>query len=379
MLFPRSSFLAGRRQASYKQNTMRIVLIDDSVPFDGATPTLRPLGGAERAFVYLAAALARRGHQVSAINRCDEAAVIDGVSWQPWAAERPDYADVLIAYRKAELLNGVTVASHRILWTTEAAHHLDDPPAAGWVQRFFPILAFVGEAQVGHWRAPKGMIARIVPPAPGPLSCAGAAVMPDEPPRAVVTSHPARLGGLIRLWQTKIRPACPAAELVLYSALLSKGAHGKDGQGKDGQGDAVPADIRPVLDEVLDEVLAAEADGVRIAAPLADDGMVEAFRTARVHLYPANAREMMCLSLMESQAVGIPAVAFDAGGARDRIENGQTGYVVPDEDAFASLAVRFLTDEDMFWNASHEAAASQRRRSWDDVALEFEALWRLRV
>ena len=346
-------------------NSMHIVLVDDSVPFDGATPANSPLGGAEKAFVHLASALARRGHQVSAVNRCLVAEEIDGVSWLPWDAPRPSYADILIAYRKPELLESLEVASHRILWVGgHAAQRLDEPAAHGLLMRFFPILAFVGDEQVGGWRSPKDMVARIVSPAVGDVYRTAAPMEPADPPRAIATTHPAHLRQLVRLWQSRIHPACEQAELVLYSALLAKGARGEE----------ISEKYRPILEEVQ----SAEADGIRIAAPLPDEGMVEAFRKARVHLYPGAAHEMLCSSLMESQAVGVPAVAFDAGGVRDRIENGQTGYVVPDEEAFANLAVRFLSDEDWFWNVSRDALTYQRRRGWDDVALEFEALWRLR-
>ncbi len=45
-----------------------IVMADDGIRFDGTTPELGPLGGAETAFIALAEALARRGHRVLARN-----------------------------------------------------------------------------------------------------------------------------------------------------------------------------------------------------------------------------------------------------------------------------------------------------------------------
>ncbi|MCW9040363.1 MAG: glycosyltransferase family 1 protein, partial [Rhodospirillales bacterium] len=62
---------------------MHITMIDESVAFDGDSPSARPLGGPEKAFAGLAAALARRGHQISAINMCAKAVKIDGVQWLP--------------------------------------------------------------------------------------------------------------------------------------------------------------------------------------------------------------------------------------------------------------------------------------------------------
>src|SRR6516165_6680572 len=57
----------------------RVVMADDGIAFDGAMAETAPLGGAETAFVALAEALAVRGHQVEARNRCSTAVVYKGV------------------------------------------------------------------------------------------------------------------------------------------------------------------------------------------------------------------------------------------------------------------------------------------------------------
>lgn len=357
--------LAARRAQTYKRGAMHIVLVDDSIAFDGMTPGTRPLGGAEKAFVHLATALSRRGHHVTAVNRCREACEIDGVMWAPWEGERPSHADVLIAYRRPELLTEIEIAPRRVLWMLDPAQKLEVPPAHDLLMRFLPSLAFVSSRQVEGWGSPRGIVARIIAPAVASVYLSAEALNPGDPPQAVVTAHPQQLQRLVSLWRSSIAPSCPNAELVVYSALMARAARGV----------AIDETYRPIFEKLQQ----AESDGVRIAAPLADDGMVEAYRHARVHLYPGSGHEMLCSTLMESQAVGIPAVAFDRGAVAERIENGQTGYVVPDEEAFCNLAVRFLSDEDLFWTTSQDTVTYQRRRCWDDVALEFEALWRLTV
>ena len=83
---------------------MNITMIDDSYAFDGATPGMRALGGAEKAFAALASALSARGHDVTAINRCEYQTTVDGVLWVPFDTPRPPESDVVIAFRKPELL-----------------------------------------------------------------------------------------------------------------------------------------------------------------------------------------------------------------------------------------------------------------------------------
>ena len=51
--------------------------------------------------------------------------------------------------------------------------------------------------------------------------------------------------------------------------------------------------------------------------------------------------------LLEAQALGVPVVTTDAGGAPEVVRDGETGYVVPcgDSERLASCLVKLLTDE----------------------------------
>jgi len=103
--------------------------------------------------------------------------------------------------------------------------------------------------------------------------------------------------------------------------------------------------------------------------------MAAFYRDADVHLYPRIENEMHCFTLAESQACGLPAVAFDKGAATERMRNGQTGFVVPDVAAFANVTVHLMTNNGAHANMSRDARLTQRGRSWDVVAAEFELLW----
>jgi hypothetical protein len=85
---------------------MHYVLVDDSVPFDGYTAARRPLGGAEKAFGNLAAALVTRDHTVTVLNKTPYPVTADGVRYKPLEdlPERPMEADVVIAFRQPHLL-----------------------------------------------------------------------------------------------------------------------------------------------------------------------------------------------------------------------------------------------------------------------------------
>ncbi len=336
---------------------MRIVMMDDSLPFDGYTPGSQPLGGAEKAFASLPGALVRRDHDVQVFNRCRFAMSIEGAAWNNLESRPPLQADALVAFRRPALLRSVRQAARRVLWLTQPPRRLDHPEHRAVLKELRPTLVFQSQVQVGAWRSTLDLPVRVIAPGVRYEYLSDEAMAPKGPPHAVVTTHPGHgLDWLLRLWVERVHPACPEAELHVFSAVLDRGQVGGE----------VPEALKPVLASALE----ARRKGVVIRRPEGDEGMARAYRAARVHLYPGHPDDMACATLMETQATGLPAVVRPLGAAPERVVNGETGFVVPDDEAFANLTVQYLTDDAMFWNASRTGREKQRR-SWDDAAAEW--------
>jgi hypothetical protein len=339
---------------------MHVVLIDDSIAFDGYTPASQPLGGAEKSFASLPAALVRRGHIVTVINQTDFNLTCDGAAWLPWDAPRPTQCDVLIAYRHPRLLDAVP-ADHRILWLASPAGYLTKPENRGLLETFMPDLVFMGALHRSTWNETDCRTA-VIEPGVGEEFCLDDVATPAIPPYAVVTTHPLRgLDSLLDLWMRRIHPEVPEARLRIFSTALDRGRLGAD----------VAAKLRPVFERAIRGL----DHGVDIERPKADPEMAEAYRGARVHLYPGLDGEMYCATLAESQACGLPAVARPGGAVDERIEGGRTGYVVPDDDALVNVTLLLLRDDATHAAVSTAARERRRDRTWDAAAAEFEALW----
>jgi hypothetical protein len=336
---------------------MHITLVDDSIPFDGFTPATRALGGAEKAFASLAGALVRGGHDVHVYNRARFPLMIEGAHWETMEKAFPTQTEALIAFRKPSLLSSVRLAGKRLLWVTATARQLE--PARKAIDSFRPAIVFQGVTQMASWQNPEDLTVRALSPGVRQDFIADAPTELAERPTAVVTTHPSHgLAWLLDRWTHQIRPAVPNARLVIVSAILDKGKAGGE----------IPDEMRPLLDQAM------AAEGVEIMVPGGDSTMAALYRSARVHLYPGHPDDMICWTLMESQACGLPAVARPLGAIHERLRDGETGHIVPDDEAFANVAVRLLTDDDMFWAESRDAQLLQRGRTWDMVAGEFTAL-----
>jgi hypothetical protein len=336
---------------------MHITLVDDSIPFDGYSASSRPLGGAEKAFASLPGALARRGHTVQVFNRCRWGMYIENAQWETFDGKKPLRTDVLIALRKPALLEFVRHAGKRVFWHTGPGRQLDRPATRAMLDTHKPLLLLVAEAQARGFM-PKGLAAGLLPMAVRG-DFLGAEPRPQDPPRAIVTTHPAHgLDWLVDLWVARIRPKVADAELHIHSMTLAAAAEGSE----------IDEALRPLAAKVAD----AAAHGVQVLRPQGDYLMAAAMKEARVHLFPGHADDMGCFTLMESQASGCPAVIRPLGAAPERIVDGVTGYSAPDDDAFANLAVMLLTDRSVQQTMASEARSLWKTRTWDAAAATLE-------
>ena len=337
---------------------MQVLLLDDSFAYDGYTPRHDAMSGPEKGLVYLAEALARRGHEVRAMNRCQGRRRIRGVAWQPLDdSAPPGRVDLAIALRHPRLLDAAPAGAARALWLAGPGDALAGDALAG---REDARLVFMGAAHRATWPRDDERAVAIEPGvAPPYLACQPPCGY--WPPRAGVTLHPrAGLERLIALWCGRIAPLVAGAELHLFSGLLAAAAGGRVVDGA-----AMP---------VFRRAEAAADQGVVIRRPLPDADMAEAWRRARVHLHPGAARESYAMTLAESQAAGCPGVTRRGGAAAERVVDSRSGFLAGDDEAFANCAVLCLKEDIVYRGRAKDARDLQRGRSWDDAAADFEAL-----
>lgn len=344
---------------------MLVTLVDDSIPFNGMTPAYQPIGGAEKAFASLPAALARQGHVVRAVNRSPNSLGFENVSWIHWDGRRPPITEVLIAFRKPLLLEFTRATRARILWVTGPPDYLHRPPVHEVLSRTDAKLVFQGNTHSEAYRShgQNAIYYRSIAPGVREEYRSIEEMSPDDPPTAVATTHPKHdLDWLLDLWVQRVRPEAPNAQLHVYSAAFKRAE----------RGEALAEELTPIYEKAC----AGAEHGVTIMAPAGDRDMAKAYARARVHLYPGSEREMYCSTLAESQAVGLPAVARPIGAVKERFIDRQSGFLASDDDAFVENALALLKDDDAFSTASKTARRAGRGRSWDAAASEFESLFR---
>lgn len=338
-----------------------VVMTDDGIAFDGRTAEAGPLGGAETAFVALAEALAARGHRVMARSHCRTPLDHRGVDWAPLGEGVPQSCDLYIGNRGHRVIGLSPGARRRLFWLHNPARYLKKPRMLWPLARYRPILVVSGQyhAQTVPAWVPRGGL-EIIPY--GVLDRFRRAAERDPPPpRAVFTSNPLRgLDWLLDLWEARIAPAVPGAELHIYAGPAVYGG---------GLGETARR-----MEAVLARADALYACGVRRLKPIGREELVQVLAGARVMLYRGDPGETFCLALAEAQAMGVPAVVQPLGSVVERIVDGKTGRIAASDADFAETAVAVLRDDGL-WRRWHRGAlATQRGLGWDEVAARYEAL-----
>jgi len=340
----------------------RIVMADDGIVFDGRTLEERPLGGAETSFIEMANALAARGHDVLVCNKCEAELNHRGVTWRPIAKGVPDDADLYIPNRGDKLLKLCRRARRVIFWIHNPAGYLLKWRYQWKLAWRRPTIVFSGASHASTypgWAFAGGR--EIVLYGLTDLFCHATERAAAPPPKAVFTSNPMRsLDWLLDVWESRIRPAVPHAELHVFAGTATYGNAGTAKAGKMG----------PVLERA-----AGLADkGVILRGPIPKAQLVGELASARALLYRGDIGETFCSAVAEAQAMGLPTVLEDIACMKERVVEGRTGWAVKGADAFAEKAVAVLSDDDLWLRMHRDSLALQRSWRWDQAAAEFERI-----
>ncbi|MDO9707431.1 glycosyltransferase [Paracraurococcus lichenis] len=348
---------------------MRIAMALQGARVTTDTLRSRPVGGTEAAFAVLAEAFARRGHTVEALMGEEPPERQAGIDWRPIGAGTGAPADLVIASRVPHLFAALPPprgrGSRRVLWLFNPCRYLRKPRYLWPILRLRPIAVTLGRYHDGtlpRWMPFAGRAQLPLPVAPPFDAAPAGAVQPPPPPVAVFASNPLRgLDWLLDLWERRILPAVPGAELHCYTGAATYGGDPR-----------LAARAAPVMARAG----ALSSAGVRLLPPTDRFALARAYRGARAMLYPGDPNETYCLSLAEAQSAGLPCIVTDSGSVAERVVDGETGLVARDAAAFAEAAIRLLTD-DAAWSSMHHAALARGPApDGDAVAAGFEALLR---
>lgn len=360
---------------------MKLAFIDPIAwDYSVETPLERPLGGSQSALCYLAAELARQGHEVALVNRIADPGRYAGVLCTGWAvgatAQFLNAADAVVMLNGtgARRLREAGVRAPLVLWT----QHSHDQRAIQGLQQVRERKAWTAFAFVSRWQAENYQrVFRIRPeasrvlhncisPAFAALPVAEPWFVAGKPPILAYSSTPFRgLDVLLEAFPL-IRAALPDVRLRIYSSMAVYGVRAED--------DA----FRAVYEH------AARMDGVDYVGSLGQSRLAGEMAGIAALAYPSTFAETFCIAAAEALSLGALLLTTRLGALPELFAEAAAMMApIPDRTAlaaaFADLTIAALREElrDPAESAARRSARIERCRerfSWPARAREW-ASW----
>ncbi len=269
------------------------------------------VGGAEQAVATMAAALARRGHEVTVFTGVSRPSAWRGVAFAPAPRgdEVPGSWDAFLFVTRPPRFHAAVAVLLSLEDDISWAGDYRSPAPADEV---WALSSYHARVLVERLGAPASLV-RVQPP--GIETVPYRQALPKVRDRLLYCSVPvcgaAHLGPVFR----RIRAVVPGATLVV-TGDMSLWGHADRGL----------ADLAEL----------ARLPGVRVLGRVTRRQLIRLQLTAEVHLYPCTCHELLCLAALECQAAGTPTVAWAAGALPETVISGETGLILPVGPATAS-------------------------------------------
>ena len=309
------------------------------------------LRGGECTVLYLAEALACRGHTVVVASLPRQGSLTRGnvTVADPKTALARDY-DVAISNNYARAFNGVATEA-KIIW----AHN----PGFSWAHVKADLLwKILHRPYTVHlsnytrdrsWFLPRTGQTIIHHGLPSSLLAGRKLRKTPPPPIAVFSSYAGRnLAKVIQAWRDVVHPNVPDARLIVTADVESRHLSG------------VP---RHKLANM----------NIEIPGPLPRSELMDVLKSARTFVAPGHFQETYNLLAVEAAACGVPTVTMGIGALKERVLHDQTGWIASSAQEMGLAIARILTD-DALWLRYHGACLSHPDLvSWEDRAVTWEA------
>jgi glycosyltransferase involved in cell wall biosynthesis len=307
-------------------------------------------GGVESVVDVLTEALVRRGHAVTlfcapgSVSSARVVCLLD--ESHPDEIERSLYEvdHVARAFEEVELASGVgcfdVVHDHCGFTALAMADRLDTPLVHTLHGQFTPSTAAF-YARHGHKAALVGISQAQLASAPAGLEAVGAIPNPID----------------LRAWP--LREHKDDYLLWIGRMTAEKGPHRAIAAARAAGVPLVLAGvIQPGQQAFFDREIAPHVDGERVRFVGEVGGSVKRslFAGARALLMPIRWEEPFGMVMVEALACGTPVIAFPEGAARELVLDGQTGFLVEDEQAMGAAVAqlpRICARDCRAWVAAH--------------------------
>lgn len=330
-------------------------MVDQDSKFDGKTARCFPLGGTESAFVSLAEAFAKLGHEVIAKSKINKGVYYNGVHWKPINYDI-NKCNLYIINRAPELVDKVPVNCKVLLWLHNPAKYLNK--LKNFRRLVLKDIKIICSGQYHYDTLPFWIKSRsVIIPLGITDNLFSLKTTPNKapPPEVVFTSNPERgLEWLVDLWRNKIISEVPNAKLKIFAGSKTYGGRHK-----------------AIIDNILNKIISLKEESIKVYKPIKKNKLFKKIVKSRAMFYLGDPGETFCLSIAEAQALGLPCIVKPIGCLEERVKHNITGEVHSNDDDFIKAAINILRNDEDWLFYRNNCLKFQRNLRWEDIAKKY--------
>ena len=115
-----------------------------------------------------------------------------------------------------------------------------------------------------------------------------------------------------------------------------------------------------------------ESAGVRLRPRLSKRELAQEIAKARVMLYRGHRDETYCLAAADAIVSGLPVVTLGIGALKERVIDGETGFIARNDCDFSRAALRLLSDDRLWLEMQKNCLETRHQQTWSEVAYKWE-------
>ena len=269
------------------------------------------------------------------------------------------HSDIWVSVNDPRLFDLCNINNKKLLWLINSGLLLSKPEYFQAAINHNPTIIYQGESHINSIpEGLKSLDAKMISLGVSNEYFNINDSIPSVTPKALVTTNPLiGMDWLIDIWVKNIHTKLPWAELHIFSMTMYNGI----------RGNKVGEKYVSILEKLKNNL----KYNIHVNKPKIDSKFKEEIKDMRVHLYPSHNYETSALTLMESQALGIPAVVRPLGAATEKIVNGKTGFVAQNDNEFSEYSIRLMSDSGYYKRISDQAKEINVKNNWEIKANDF--------
>lgn len=336
---------------------MHITLVDTNFDVTSNSLNLKAIDSTQKNIIFFAMAMSERGHKITLLANTADDVEVEGINWKSYENTQSLSTDLLISVQDTEPLEGKLIAKHKFLWIVDEYSIFSHKKILLTLLKqkckiIYQNHYLIDQLPHNFRLVPKYFLGNGVD-----KSFYDVTSRDLTKSNALITTHPLRgLDWMIEVWSKFVHNKLPWAELHIYSELLSR-----------------KGPIKNFRIRRLKLLLNSKKNcGIFIKQPLPIKLFLKELPKYKVHLNPSINNASYLLSLLESQAAGIPVVSRVNDVVYNLIYDNDTGFITSDMEIFASKTISLLSDNKFFNRISRNARLNTNIKLWKDICNNFE-------